>query len=154
MSAFIEYEVPGVGTVIDPEGEPGYRVRLPDGQVTAYPAISGEPSGANAAADIAHAVAHPASIDQAAIWAEKLAGRIVDADTGIPLNASIAARDILTSHLVLLREAEAAGMVAPSTPQTIWDADNVPRQMTVAELRLLIIRYGIAWQALHAEFAP
>lgn len=57
--AFVEYEVEGVGIVIAPEGEPGYRVRLPDGRVTAYPALSGEPSEANAAADIAHALANP-----------------------------------------------------------------------------------------------
>lgn len=57
--SFVEYEVEGVGTVIDPEGEPGYRVRLPDGQVTAYPAISGAPSEENAADDIAHAIANP-----------------------------------------------------------------------------------------------
>jgi hypothetical protein len=57
--AFAEYEVPGVGTVIAPEGEPGYRVRLPSGAVTAFPALSGEPCEANAAADIAHAMANP-----------------------------------------------------------------------------------------------
>jgi hypothetical protein len=57
--AFTEYEVPGIGTVIDPQGEPGYRVRLPDGQVTAYPAANGTPCEANAAADIAAAIAIP-----------------------------------------------------------------------------------------------
>lgn len=59
---FQEYELPGVGTVIDPQGEPGYRVRLPSGEVTAYPAASGEPSPANAAADIAHAIANPPTL--------------------------------------------------------------------------------------------
>jgi len=57
--AFVEYEVEGVGTVIAPEGEPGYRVRLPSGAVTAFPALSGEPCEDNAAADIAHALANP-----------------------------------------------------------------------------------------------
>lgn len=56
---FAEYEVEGVGTVIDPQGEPGYRVRLPDGRVTGFPAASGDPSEANAAADIAAAIADP-----------------------------------------------------------------------------------------------
>lgn len=56
---FVEYEVPGVGTVIDPQGEPGYRVRRADGRVTAYPAQSGDPNEANAAADIAYAIANP-----------------------------------------------------------------------------------------------
>jgi len=59
QTPFAEYELPGIGTVIDPAGEPGYRVRLPDGQVTAYPAHSGAPSEANAPADIAHALANP-----------------------------------------------------------------------------------------------
>ena len=59
---FEEYEVEGVGIVIDPQGEPGYRVRLPDGQVTAFPAASGDPSPANAATDIAHAIASPAPV--------------------------------------------------------------------------------------------
>jgi len=45
--------------VLAPEGEPGYRVRLPSGQVTAYPANSGEPTEANAAADIGYALANP-----------------------------------------------------------------------------------------------
>lgn len=66
--AFAEYEVTvanlGTVTVIDPEGEPGYRVRLPQaapyhGQVTAYAAASGDPCEANAAADIAAALAAP-----------------------------------------------------------------------------------------------
>jgi hypothetical protein len=71
ISAFAEYEVAGIGTVIAPEGEPGYRVRLPDGRVTAYPAASGEPCEANAAADIAAAIANsppapvPAEISRA-----------------------------------------------------------------------------------------
>ena len=56
---FLEYAVAGIGTVIAPEGEPGYRVRLPSGAVTAFPAHSGEPCEANAAADIAHAQANP-----------------------------------------------------------------------------------------------
>ncbi len=56
---FVEYEVVGVGTVLDPEGEPGYRVRLPDGRVTAYPARSGDPCESNAAADIAYAIENP-----------------------------------------------------------------------------------------------
>lgn len=56
---FLEYLVPGVGTVLAPEGEPGYRVRLLSGVVTSLPALSGFPSEANAAADIAHALANP-----------------------------------------------------------------------------------------------
>ncbi len=61
--AFEEYSltVEGLGeiTIIAPEGEPGYRARLVDGRVTAFPSVSGEPSEANAAADIAYAIANP-----------------------------------------------------------------------------------------------
>jgi len=153
-SPFSEYEVPGVGTVIAPEGEPGYRVRTPDGRVIGFAAASGNPCEANAAADIAHALANPPPPSAEAVWAQKLAGVIVDPVTSIPLKASIATRDILTATLVFLREAETAGAITESTYQTIWDADNVPHEMTVADLRGLLLRYGAAWQAMHAEFAP
>ena len=63
VPAFPEYSVTVAGlgtvTVIDPEGEPGSRVRLPNGAVTAFPAHSGDPCEANAAADIAWAIANP-----------------------------------------------------------------------------------------------
>jgi hypothetical protein len=53
-------EVAGITyEVLAPEGEPGYRVRLPDGGVTAFFAHSGDPSPDNAAADIAYALANP-----------------------------------------------------------------------------------------------
>lgn len=56
-----EVEIDGqVYTVLAPEGEAGYRVDTPNGGgVTAYAAQSGEPSPANAAADIAYAIANP-----------------------------------------------------------------------------------------------
>lgn len=56
---FNEYYVSGVGTIIDPEGEPGYRVRLENGAVTAYPSLSGEPSEEKAAFEISHAIENP-----------------------------------------------------------------------------------------------
>jgi hypothetical protein len=59
VPAFAEYEVAGIGTVIAPEGEPGYRVRTPDGRVIGFAAASGDPCEANAAADIALAIANP-----------------------------------------------------------------------------------------------
>jgi len=53
-------EVAGITyEVLAPEGEPGYRVRLPDGGVTAFPSASGDPSPDNAEADIAYALANP-----------------------------------------------------------------------------------------------
>ena len=53
---FIPYEVPQ-GTVLDPQGVPGYRVQLfATGEVQAFPAVSGAPSEANAASDIAAAL--------------------------------------------------------------------------------------------------
>ena len=51
---FEEYEVEGVGTVIDPQGESGYRVRTEDGRVIGFAARSGNPCEANAADDIAN----------------------------------------------------------------------------------------------------
>ncbi|HSV73449.1 MAG TPA: hypothetical protein VLH79_06795 [Chthonomonadales bacterium] len=57
--AFVEYVVEGVGTVLEPQGVSGYRVRLPSGAVVAYLAQSGNPCEANAAADIAYARANP-----------------------------------------------------------------------------------------------
>lgn len=151
---FEPYEVPGVGTVIAPEGEPGYRVRLPDGQVTAFPAHSGDPCEANAAADIAYAIAHPPGASPEQVWAEKLASVIVDGPTGIAINADIRTRGLMGDTLNLLREAEFAGYVTGATAQQFWDAEGVQHIITVADLRGLILRYGIAWQAMFAEFAP
>jgi len=63
MEPFTEYSVtvPALGTVtiLDPQGEPGYRVRLPSGEVTAFPAASSNPCEANAVADIEAALATP-----------------------------------------------------------------------------------------------
>lgn len=55
---FPEYGVAGVGTVIAHESG-FYHVRHEDGRVCGYPALSGEPSEQNAAADIAAAIANP-----------------------------------------------------------------------------------------------
>ncbi len=57
---FISYTVTALGnefTVIDPEGVPGYRLICPSGRIIAAPAASGEPSEANAAADLTTALA-------------------------------------------------------------------------------------------------
>lgn len=51
----------GTVTVIAPEGEPGYRCLLANGQVTAFPAASGNPCEANAATDIEAALTAPPS---------------------------------------------------------------------------------------------
>lgn len=50
-----EVEVPGLGTctVLDPEGVPGYRVRLPSGEVQSF-AAAGAPTPENAANNIAN----------------------------------------------------------------------------------------------------
>lgn len=55
---FVAYDVEGVGTVIAHEPE-GYVVRMLDGRVCGYPAAFGETNEANAAPDIAYAIANP-----------------------------------------------------------------------------------------------
>lgn len=143
-----------LGTVINDRDEFGdavYFIALPSGDVKAVRA-NGTPSPEAVEADIANPPAPP--VDQATIWAGVLAGVITDTVTSIPLKASVATRDTLSATLVMLREAETDGLLTPTTEQTIWDADNVARTMTVAELRGLILRYGFAWQTLHATYAP
>src|SRR5689334_21789860 len=55
---FPVYEVEGIGTVIAHDGE-CYHVRTADGRVIGFRAANGNPSQANAAADIAAAIANP-----------------------------------------------------------------------------------------------
>ena len=140
-------------TVLEPDATTYHRVRLPDGQVTGIP---GDPTTELTSEALAAWKANPPAppVDQATIWAGVLAGVIIDPVTSIRLKASIATRDTLSATLLMLREAEAAGLLTGATEQTIWDADNVARTMTVADLRGLILRYGIAWQTLHATYAP
>ena len=149
---FIEYAVDDC-TVLEPNEPDAWRVRLADGVVTGIP---GDPTTELTSEVLAAWRANPpvAPVDQATIWAGVLAGVITDPVTSIPLKASIATRDTLSATLLMLREAEAAGLLTGATEQTIWDADNVARTMTVAEQRGLILRYGFAWQTLHATYAP
>ena len=59
MDPFIPYSVTALGQtfgVVDPEGVAGYRLSCPSGAIIAIPAASGEPSEANAAADITAAL--------------------------------------------------------------------------------------------------
>jgi hypothetical protein len=155
VPAFAEYEVPGVGTVIDPQGEPGYRVRLPDGQVTAYPAASGNPSEANAASDIATAIATPPqSLTDQQIYEAQLAPGFSDALTGVRLKCTDSAQSKFTRMLVLLDLAMAAGLMTDATEVEIWDYDDAPQTITVAAFHGLMLRYGVHCKALFDQFAP
>jgi hypothetical protein len=91
---------------------------------------------------------------QAEIWADKLAGTITDPVTGIAINANESTRNVLTGQLTMTLAALSAGAITPATPQDIWDAAGVKHTLTTAELIGLMLRYGAAWQALFAEFAP
>lgn len=61
MSApdFTPYAVDGIGLVIDHDDGGSYIVQLLDGRVCGFPAPAGDPQQANAAADIAAAIASP-----------------------------------------------------------------------------------------------
>jgi hypothetical protein len=112
---FEEYtvEVPNLGTctVIDPAGEPGYRYRLPDGQVSACSAASGDPCQANAAADIAYALAHP-SMPPSPVPAVVGSGQIRAA----MIASGIAADDAALDALI---EGALAGAIADATERAI-----------------------------------
>lgn len=100
------------------------------------------------------AIPTPTAPSAEMIWRDKLAGRIVDATTGIEIEANEAVRNLLTGQLVMITTALNLGAITTSTPQDIWDADGVKHTMTTLELISLILRHGAAWQAMFAEFAP
>lgn len=128
-AAFTPYEVPGVGTVIEPEGVPGYRVRLPSGEVQTFPALSGDPSEANAAADIAHAIANPTAApftltrleflsrltdaEKLAILTASDAGAVIFRTMFLAANVIDSADPRMTDGLAYL---EALGLLAPGRP--------------------------------------
>lgn len=142
--AFEEYslEIAGLGliSVIAPEGELGYRVRLPDGQVTAFPAASGEPCEVNAAADIAAALndlaPRKASLRLRAKERRReleAAGVLVD---GYPLETDRATTGDLTKTLML-------GSIVGETFAVDWKfADGVFRHRTLAQLRVMALAAG------------
>lgn len=107
-----------------------------------------------AAADEAARIAAEANPSPEVIWWQKLNGTITDATTGIEISASESVRNILTGQLVLVSTALQLGAIQPSTPQDIWDVHGVKHTMPASELTALILRHGIAWAAMFAEFAP
>lgn len=151
---FVPYEVPGVGTVLDPEGIAGYRVLLLNGEVQAFPAASGEPSEANAAADLAAALATPPDPGPGPAWEEFLDGYITDDVTGFELKANIAACNRFAAMETLLKSAVEHGVLTDESMVSIWDRSNVEHALTVAACRALLLRYGIAWQTAFNALAP
>lgn len=156
ITPFAEYEVPGVGTVIDPEGEPGYRVRTADGRVVGYPAQSGAPSEANAAADLAYAIANPvlAAATAAQIYADQQALGYVDIPTGLKLKTTENAQAKFTSQVTLLQLALSAGAITTATPQTFWDYADVEQTLTTGDLFALMLRYGMHCKTIFDQYAP
>lgn len=87
-------------------------------------------------------------------WDLFLDGTITDSVTGISLKANRQARNDFIGQATLLREAVDAGVIEPTAMQSIWDASEVEHTLTVAEMRALLLRYGIAWQAAFNALAP
>lgn len=153
---FQEYDVPGIGTVIDPAGEPGYRVRLADGRVLGFPANSGTPSPANADADLAWAIAHPTPPvpTRQQVYEAQLAAGYLDSATGLKLKTTEYAQGKFTSQVALLNLALSAGACSPTTPQTIWDFAGQPHTLATSDLLALMLRYGVFCTQLFANYAP
>lgn len=145
--------VPGVGLceVLDPQGVPGYRVRLPNGEVQTF-AASGEASQENASTDIANQP--EPTPDPALAWNAFLSGSIIDGPTGIALKANRQARNDFIGQATLMREALDGGALTGSSNVSIWDSSNVEHVMTVTACRGLLLRYGIAWNTAFNELAP
>lgn len=95
-----------------------------------------------------------AAVDPAAAWNEFLAGSITDPTLGIALKANRQARNDFIGQATLLREAVDAGVLTNASAVSIWDANEVEHILTVAEVRALLLRYGIAWQSAFNALAP
>lgn len=95
-----------------------------------------------------------ARINPAAEWEAFLSGHVEDEVTGIRLKANRQARNDFIGQATLLREAVDAGLVTNASPQSVWDEDGVEHVLTAAEVRALLLRYGIAWQSAFNLLAP
>ncbi len=156
ITPFQEYEVDGVGTVLEPLGEPGYRVRLLSGHVTGFAAQSGDPSEANAAADIAYALANPPvqAPTQQEIFDAQLALGYLDAPSGIKLKTIQRAQNRFTSMVTAIELALSVGAKQLTDEETIWDFADEPHVLPIANFRVLMLRYAAHCKAVHAEYSP
>ena len=100
---------------------------------------------------VVESVPEPDAID---VWQEKLNGGWVDNFTQIKLKTNKEARDLFTGQVVMLREALDAGVLTADTELSIWDYYEQEHVLTVAQLRGLLLRYGIAWKQMFDDFAP
>ena len=96
----------------------------------------------------------PPQKEASEIWQEKLDGGWLDQLTNIKLKTNKEARDLFTGQVVMLREALDAGVLTADAELSIWDYHEQSHTLTVSQLRGLLLRYGIAWQQMFAEFAP
>jgi hypothetical protein len=131
-------EVNGTGyVVLAPEGEPGYRVRLPDGGVTAFSAHSGDPSPDNAGADIAYALANPPAPVAPVVVLTPLTilGRLTPQEEAALSGSTDLAVSILRNRLI------AASEVRSDDPRT-------------AEGAAILVAKGIITEARAAEIFP
>lgn len=90
----------------------------------------------------------------AQIWQEKLDGGWLDQLTNIKLKTNKEARDLFTGQVVMLREALDACALTADAELSIWDYYEQEHVLTVAQLRGLLLRYGIAWKQMFDDFAP
>lgn len=104
--------------------------------------------------DEAFRIANPPAPSPEMIWLEKLNSNITDAPTGIVISANEATRNLVTGQLLMVTTAINLGQISGSTPQDIWDKNGLKHTMPASELIGLIFRYGVAWSAIHEEFAP
>ncbi len=105
--------------------------------------------------DLANAIVAPQPTPQptqAEIYFAQQAQGYLDSETGLLLKTTEAAQSSFVRLLTLLREAESLGALPPTA--IIWDATNSPHELSVIDLRALMVRYGLYCAQLFAEFAP
>jgi len=86
------------------------------------------------------------------IWEEKLSGYLTVG--GFDLKASIQARDAFIGMLTLIREGMEIGAITSDTQMRIWDFHENSHVLTVAQIKVILFQYGLAWQEMFEEFAP
>jgi hypothetical protein len=90
----------------------------------------------------------------AEIYADQLAAGYLDPVTGIKLKTTEGAQAKFTSQVTLLQVAIGAGALTTSSPTQLWDFDDNPHTLTVAQAFGLLLRYGLHCQTLFATYGP
>lgn len=130
-----------------------YRVRLANGEVQAFPA-RGEATRANAVADIVDNPPPPAPPPQDQIYADHLAAGFDDPVTGIKFKTVERAQAKFGRMCTLIDLATNQGAMSADSVVTLFDYSEAQHELTVAEFRALMLRYGIYCKQLFDQFAP